>query len=142
LKKDRRFSLPGKTGLEGEMQSLGLSSKQADKARQTFMRSAKQAGFFAHGEDRLVMPSVTQLPNTKPIEPLKPKGEEDGEDEYTNGSGGGGPTDPLIHALIQKLPRKGPWSASERVTWLKMLAMAFQMSYGPEPEMEIKEAAN
>jgi hypothetical protein len=83
---------------------------------------------------------VTQLPNTKPIEPLKPKGEEDGEDEYANGSGGGGPTDPLIRALIQKLPRKGPWSASERVTWLKMLAMAFQMSYGPEPEIEIKEA--
>jgi hypothetical protein len=58
---------------------------------------------------------------------------------YANGSGGG-PTDFLIRALIQKLPRKGPWSASERVTWLKMLAMAFQMSYGSEPEIEIKEA--
>jgi hypothetical protein len=33
---------------------------------------------------------------------------------------------------------------AERIVWLKMLTMAFQMSYGHEPEIEIKEkeAAN
>jgi hypothetical protein len=47
-----------------------------------------------------------------------------------------------FQALIDKLPESGLWPASEHITWLKMLAMAFQMSYGPEPEIEIKEAAN
>jgi hypothetical protein len=45
--------------------------------------------------------------------------------------------------LIQKLPAQGPWGADERVTWLKMLAMAFQIAYGPVEEISIKkEAAN
>jgi hypothetical protein len=53
------------------------------------------------------MPSVTQLPNTKPIEPPKPKGDDNEEEaDDTNGSDGGGPNDPLIRALIQKLPRR------------------------------------
>jgi len=56
--------------------------------------------------------------------------------------GGGGAGDSLIQALIDKLPEGGPWPASERITWLKMLAMAFQMSCGAETEIEIKEAAN
>ena len=48
---------------------------------------------------------------------------------------------PLL--LIQKLPHTGPWAVDERVTWLKMLAMAFQITYGQEPNIEIKkEAAN
>jgi len=64
-------------------------------------------------------------------------------EKHRNGSGGvaGGAGDSLIQALIDKLPGSGPWPASERVTWLKMLAIAFQMSYGHEPEIEIKEAA-
>jgi hypothetical protein len=55
--------------------------------------------------------------------------------------GGGGGKDPLISALIQKLPGKGPWTADERVTWLKMLAMAFQITYGQEAEITIKKEA-
>jgi hypothetical protein len=31
---------------------VGVSSKQTGKARQAFMRSARQAGFFAQGNDR------------------------------------------------------------------------------------------
>jgi hypothetical protein len=129
------YTLPGAAALEKYMRDVGVSSKQTDKARQAFARSAKQAGFFAHGEDRLVRPAG---PGTKPI---GSKGDLKKHDEGTrNGSGnGGGSGDSLIQALIDKLPEKGPWPASERVTWLKMLAMAFQMSYGPEPEIEIKE---
>ena len=40
------------------------------------------------------------------------------------------------------IPDKGPWPTAERVNWMKMFAMAFQMSYGQEPDIEIKEAAN
>ena len=51
--------LPPMKALEREMQSLGVSSKQADKARQAFDRSAKLAGYREHGDDRLVRPRAT-----------------------------------------------------------------------------------
>jgi len=74
------------------------------------------------------------------------KKDESGKDKNGNGGNGGnggGPSDALIQALIQKLPPKGPWSADERVNWLKMLAMAFQIAYGPSESIDIKkEAAN
>jgi hypothetical protein len=101
------------------------------------MRSARQAGFFAHGEDRLVRPAD---PGTKPI-----SAESNGvkQDVKPKKEGGGGPTDPLIQALIQKHPIEGPWPIDDRVNWLKMLTMAFQITYGHEPSIEIKkEAAN
>lgn len=135
------FTLPGPAALEKFMRDVGVSSKQTGKARQAFMRSAKQAGFFAHGEDRLVRPAG---PGTKPIE--KPKGEQKKEDDKrrNGGSDSGGPTDPLIQALIEKLPAQGPWSADERINWLKMLVMGFQVAYGADDEIEVKkkEAAN
>jgi len=56
-----------------------------------------------------------------------------GEFDHTD-SGGSGPDDPLIQALIQELPPAGPWAADERVTWLKMIAMAFDITYGHEPK--------
>jgi len=128
------YTLPGAAALEKFMHDAGVSSKQTDKARQAFMRSAKQAGFFAHGEDRLVRPAG---PGTKPIE--KSKGEQKKDDEKRhNGSGdGGGPDDPLIQAVIQKLPPNSPWPASERVTWLRMLAMAFDLAYGTDEPIVI-----
>jgi hypothetical protein len=127
--------LPPAAALEREMVELGVSPKQKDKARQVFERSAEQAGFFAHGRDRLVQPGVV----LKPGEPEHPA------DESANrrrGTGDGGDLDPLIAALIQKLPAAGTtWLADERVTWLRMIAMAFQMAYGQTEEIEIKKAS-
>ena len=110
-----------------------MSEKQKGRARQVFERSAEQAGFFEHGKNRLVAPGVASGQHP-------PKGKDVGSG---NDSGTGGSDDPLIRALIQKLPPNGPWSADERVTWLKMLTMAFQITYGPDEAIEIKkEAAN
>ena len=79
-------------------------------------------------------------PGTKPIEGTKIEPEKDG---MKKSGGGSGPDDPLIQALIQKLPHTSPWAVDERVTWLKMLATAFQITYGQEQNIEIKkEAAN
>jgi len=128
------FTLPGAAALEKFMREVGVAAKQTGKARQAFMRSARQAGFFAHGEDRLVRPAG---PGTKPIESPKPDvlKREDG-----SGSGeGGGPNDPLIQAVIQKLPPKGPWPARARLTWMKMLAMAFDIAYGPDDEINVQK---
>lgn len=58
--------LPPRRALEREMEKLGVSTKQSDKARQAFERSARQAGFFERGEDRLVRPRA-DLP-TKRVE--------------------------------------------------------------------------
>jgi hypothetical protein len=133
FEKYKGYALPGAKGLEGEIEKLGVSSKQKDKARQTFMRSARQGGFFAHGEDRLVRPAG---PGTKPIAPPAAGAATIKKDEQPGGGGGGGgngngPDDPLIQAMIQKLPNKGPWPKAERETWMKMLGMAFDIAYGP-----------
>jgi hypothetical protein len=48
--------LPPMKALEREMEALGVSSKQKDKARQVFERAASQAGFFELGKDRLIRP--------------------------------------------------------------------------------------
>jgi hypothetical protein len=116
------------------MVELGVSSKQKDKARQVFERSADQAGFFAHGRDRLVQPGVKVRDNEPPKDetPRRRNGGDDGD---------GGDIDPLIAAMIQKLPAAGAsWPADERVTWLRMMAMAFQMAFGQADEIEIKKA--
>jgi hypothetical protein len=55
------------------------------------------------------------------------------------GSGTGGPNDPLIKALIQKLPTEGSWPTDDRINWLKMLVMGFQVAYGADAEIEIKK---
>jgi hypothetical protein len=49
-----------------------------------------------------------------------------------------------LAALIQKLPPGGNWPVDDRINWLKMLVMGFQVAYGTDAEIEIKkkEAAN
>ena len=143
------YTLPPPAALERFMNDAGVAAKQTDKARQAFMRSARQANFFAHGEDRLVRPVTSDAgPGTKPIEPHKGQGGH-GASNTGGAVGGGGSTggggdppnnDPLIAALIQKLPNSGSWDADQRVAWLQMMAMAFQMAYGAADAIEIKKA--
>jgi hypothetical protein len=124
--------LPPTAALERDIVSLGVSEKQKGRARQVFERSAEQSGFFEHGKNRLIAPGVGPINQTMQNKDRAGKGS-------GNGDGKGGPNDPLIQALIQKLPESGPWGADERVTWLKMLAMAFQITYGHELEIEIRK---
>jgi hypothetical protein len=52
-----------------------------------------------------------------------------------------GRADPLISALIEKLPPPGPaWSIEQRLVWLRMAAMAFDLAYGVDAPIEIKLA--
>src|SRR4051812_41576788 len=78
------YTLPGAGPLERFMREAGVSPKQTGKARQAFMRSARQAGFFAHGEDRLVRPSFPNAPGTRPVESA-----EKPEQRERPGGGGG-----------------------------------------------------
>jgi hypothetical protein len=42
----------------------------------------------------------------------------------------GGASDPLLAAVIDKLPSQGPWPQADRDTWLRMLTMALDVAYG------------
>ena len=49
-------TLPPPTAIERMAEQAGVAPKQKDKARQVFIRSAKQAGMFDLSPDRLAMP--------------------------------------------------------------------------------------
>ena len=129
------YTLPGPGPLERFMRDTGVSPKQTGKARQAFMRSARQAGFFAHGEDRLVRPSFPDVPpGTRPIEPPKEKGK--------GASGGGGdlpPRHPLIEGMFQSLPENGqPWTLDEAADWLHAAAYNLRFAYKLKGKIKIE----
>jgi hypothetical protein len=125
--------LPPQAALEREMGKLGVAPKQTDRARQVFMRSAKQANLFEFGHDRLVPPSNLGQPNDngameRPNEQLK-------EEQKSGGGGNGGGLDPLIQGLLARLPKSGEeWPVSARAKWLRIAANAFDLIYGETAE--------
>jgi hypothetical protein len=129
--------LPPAAALEREIVQIGVAEKQQHTARLVFERSAQSAGFSEHGKDRLVMPGFSS-----------DAGGDDAviKSEPRSDGGGGEPPrlDPLIAALIQKLPPVGTdeWPVEARVMWLQMAAMAFQMAYGSTEPIEIKVPPN
>lgn len=132
------YTLPPAAGLAKFMGEVGVSSKQTDKARQAFMRSAKQAGFFAQGDDRLVQPAYRAGPGTPPVDPPPndPK-------RNRNGGGGGEPPHgihPAILGILEILPPPGDdWSVRQRAKWLSSLNNVLDLIYSGEGgEVDIK----
>jgi len=142
--------LPPMKALEREMAALGVAIKQADKARQAFDRSARQAGFFEAGDDRLVRPKV---------DPIAGAGEHSGDDDKDkgkrdNGGGGGGgggngnggSQDPLIVGLVNRLPEAGStWNDEARAAWLRLATSIFGVVYqggGDEITITVKKKAD
>jgi hypothetical protein len=123
------YTLPGPAAVEKFMREVGVSSKQTDKARQVFMRSARQANFFEHGEDRLVRPAAPAGPGTPPVAD-PPKGD-DPEIKKSGGNDGTPPDiDPIIRGLLVRLPRSGDvWPEAERKLWLDLLSGSFKLIY-------------
>lgn len=136
--------LPPPKALEREMIALGVSSKQADKARQAFERSARQAGYFEKGEDRLVRPyfdgslvHATDKPDRDDYE--------DGGKKPKSGGGGdgdGGGRHPFIQGLLQTLPEPGSeWDASGRADWLGAAATMFKLIYAGDGNVTVTVVA-
>lgn len=124
----RGQKLPPMKALEREMAKLGVAAKQADKARQAFERSARQAGFFEASDDRLVRPKV-ELPTGNPNAP-DPGNSERNKSRDNNGDGEG-PDDPLIVGLVNRLPKPGnEWECDDRVAWLRLATSIFDVVYG------------
>lgn len=135
-------TLPPVAALEREMVGLGVSDKQKDRARQVFERAADQAGFFEQGRNRLVQPGIATRDKAKDIVPSPGGGGVGGTGSGGGTAGGGGGTgDALLDALISKLPPAGTeWGIDERIAWLSMMAMGFQITYGAQSGIEIKAA--
>jgi hypothetical protein len=123
--------LPPNDGLENKIVSLGVAQKQKDRARQAFQRSAKEAGFFAYGTNRLVYPATVKTAGGRTAKPHEktvdtPKG------GAGSGNGGGGDDlgfHPLIAGLISALPKGGEWPIEQRRKWLQAAAMNFDFVY-------------
>ncbi len=133
FEKYRGHLLPPTRALEREISALGVAPKQVDKARRSFFRSARQAGFFAQGEDRLVQPRFDRSPETKQTAEGPPS-----EDKSVGGGGGGSSgggffgangTTSFEKELLSKFPSFDPsWSEELKTQWFngfqQFLAMA------------------
>jgi hypothetical protein len=115
--------LPDPKGLETDIAGLGVAPKQVVRARQTFQRSAEQAGFFVHGKDRLVRPSTNGGSKEPPpkVPPVRPGVEP---------PSAGGSLNPFILGLLQTLPEPGAeWPTTGRREWLQTAAHIFRLIY-------------
>jgi hypothetical protein len=122
---------PPSVALEREILALGVAEKQKARARQVFESSAQQTGFRDIAPNRLVMPAV--VVREKPPEEHKPK----------NGGGDGGDDglklDPLLVALLHKIPERGQdWPAERRLRWFRTFAMNVSEVYDRESEKPVE----
>jgi hypothetical protein len=132
--------MPPPAALERDIVGLGVAEKQKERARQVLERSAEQAGFFAHGRDRLVMPGIAAAPDVPPTPPAGDtgNGKENEEGKPGGGSGGGDgerPVDPIIKGLLARLPPTGHvWPDADRKLWLQLLEGSFKLIYKDKDE--------
>ncbi len=112
--------------LEGDVEQLGVSPKQKERARQTFMKSAQYAGFIDASSGRFVKPGIA----------AKEEGPQhnidDGKKNRNNGGDGNEPPDlhPFVQGLLKELPKAGEvWPEAQRKLWLDTAASIFKMIY-------------
>jgi len=122
-------SLPQNSGLETAMVTAGVAQKQKDKARQVFQRSAKQAGFFEYGTDRLVMPSIRASAAAPAVTPTEPPADDDTKKKKAKDEDGE-ELHPFIQGLLKKLPpADSEWPNDKRAKWLQAAVNIFDLMY-------------
>jgi hypothetical protein len=143
---------PRPAALQRTFVQFGVASKQADKARMAFDRSAQQAGYFEQaGRDRLVRP-VAAGPLGAPAA-ADPAGDPDpGQGHRENGGSGGGAGrggggrstgavgeyHPFVLGLLDTLPNPGTvWAIEGRAAWLEAAASAFKLIYKGDGRIKI-----
>jgi hypothetical protein len=120
--------LPPVAAIERIAENLGVAPKQKDKARQVFMRSAKQAGYFDLDAERLTTPPNTK--NKHGTSESKSFDEPKGKESGSGGSSGGDDYHPFIVGLLQKLPApESEWTYEGRAKWLSTAANIFDLLY-------------
>ena len=121
---------PRPNGLEGAFAGFGVASKQTNRARRAFDNSARLAGFFEHGEDRLVEPivSLQQKIADSVKRTLGPMSTDKGRDHPPAPMSA--TEHPFIQGLLISLPPLGEeWGATDRIKWLRAATTAFELMY-------------
>ena len=124
-------ALPPAAALERMVTNLGVAPKQAERARQTFVKSAQVAKFFDSESGVFIQPAFRPTDNPDPWEP---PAQPDPESKKGGGDGKLPPElDPIIKGLIDRLPDAGSlWPSKERELWLQILQSAFELVYKDE----------
>jgi hypothetical protein len=116
--------LPEDPALEQEMESLGVAPKQKSRARQSFQRSAAQAGILNETKDRLVLPGGVSL-DSKPSD-----GGASGKVENPQTFTPSGDLDTMLSMLVESLPPSGSeWSREARDQWMRIFERALDRVY-------------
>lgn len=116
--------LPPPPAIERQMEQLGVSPKQKERARQTFAKSATYAGFIDQATGRFVKPGIAQREEPPPPALDKKRGGNGGDD------GDEPPMHPLIRGLVDSLPKGGEsWNLDDAVNWLEAAAVNLRLVY-------------
>ena len=128
-------TLPPTTGLEAEIANMGVSPKQAGRARQVFSTLREQAGFFWSGKERLVKPALNGGGTSKEHQEGGRDQDPVGSEDKTNG---GKELHPFVEGLIQSLPSVGePWPLGTRIQWLQAAVSCFNLIYPTMAPQEV-----
>lgn len=119
--------LPLTPALETEIVTLGGVPKQKDRARQIFLKSAEQAGLFAFGKEKLILPAgITEQMLTLDAPPRHRETHVPAVVE-SNSNG----LDPRVNLLVATLPSPGAdWSVEARHQWHVMADAIFDQMFG------------
>jgi hypothetical protein len=103
---------------------------QKERSRQTFLSSARYAGFIDSASGRLAKPGISQQKDDG-VTPPADRNQRGGDD-------GGEPPkiDPIIQGLLSRLPRSGDvWPEEQRKLWLQLLEGSFRLIYKDKTEV-------
>lgn len=129
--------LPPASALDRLIESMGVAPKQKEKARQVFLRSAKQAGLLDLAPDRLTPPAgLTNGPTATPQPTAPPHADQ--QPQRRGSTSGVGHLHPFIEGLIGKLPPPdAEWDMVSRAKWLNTAANIFDLMYRAESQQGI-----
>ena len=129
FEKYENYTIPATAGLEADIVSLGVPNKQKVRARQVFEASAKAAGFKEIAEDKLVMPITNQMSSSDTVQ------EHQETVDVPSVSSTKHDLDPLVQALLDKIPKEQQWPGQNRLRWFRTLAMVVSQVYDSGNEL-------
>lgn len=123
---NKGHTLPPPAAVERQMEQMGISPKQKERARQTFVKSATYAGFIDQATGRFVKPGITARDEVSP-----PPNPDEGKKRNSSNDGGEPPElHPFVQGLLKELPKAGEiWPEDKRKLWLSTADSIFKMIY-------------
>jgi hypothetical protein len=135
----RGKTLPSRPhGLERAFIEFGVATKRGGNARLAFERSARQAGFYEHGDDRLVAPLITG--KSEETDRFERGPELEATETASLETPVSAQRHKLIEGLFQELPEPHTkWTAAEQARWLRLAASMFDVLYETDDKIVVIE---